>query len=28
MQYILIFNAHNGTLQIKWELSSTGDNTV
>ena len=27
MQYILIFNAHSGTLQIMWELSSTEDNT-
>jgi len=27
MQYILIFNAHNGTLQIMWDLSSTEDST-
>jgi len=28
MRYILIFNAHNGILQIIWELSSTEDSTV
>jgi len=27
MQHISIFNAHNGTLQIMWELSSTEDST-
>jgi len=27
MQYILIFNAHNGTLQIMRELTSTEDST-
>jgi len=27
MQHISIFKAHNGTLQIMWELSSTEDST-
>jgi len=27
MQHISIFNAHNGTLEIRWQLSSTEDST-